>query len=117
MRAAFESLRVGLMVGIGGGVRSEEADVRLGNVVVDLPHKTHGGVRQYDFGKTTLDAFEHSGHLNASHDPARCGAADSFGGETRPQYAIRPLDTTGAHIRFQPSKRWPQRCVRSRIKS
>jgi nucleoside phosphorylase len=53
------------MVGIGGGVPSEEADVRLGDVVVGLPDKTHGGVVQYDSGKATLSGFERTGHLNA----------------------------------------------------
>ena len=65
MRAAFKSLRFGLMVGIGGGVPSEEADVRLGDVVVGLPHKTYGGVVQYDYGKSTPDGFERTGQLNA----------------------------------------------------
>lgn len=50
------------MVGVGGGVPS--TDVRLGDVVVSQPHKEHGGVVQYDFGKTTLDGFERTGSLN-----------------------------------------------------
>jgi nucleoside phosphorylase len=65
MRATFKGIRFGLMVGIGGGVPSEEVDIRLGDVVVGLPHKTHGGVVQYDFGKTTPNGFERTGHLNA----------------------------------------------------
>lgn len=48
----FKSIRFGLMVGIGGGVPSAEADVRLGDIVVSQPSKQHGGVVQYDFGKT-----------------------------------------------------------------
>jgi nucleoside phosphorylase len=44
MRAAFKGIRFGLMVGIGGDVPSEEADIRLGDVVVGQPYKTHGGV-------------------------------------------------------------------------
>ncbi|CAG5189832.1 uncharacterized protein ALTATR162_LOCUS12094 [Alternaria atra] len=50
--------------GIGGGVPSEEADVRLGDVVVSKPHKTHGGVVQYDSGKATPSGFERTGALN-----------------------------------------------------
>jgi nucleoside phosphorylase len=52
MRLTFTSIRFGLMVGIGGGVPSVEADVRLGDVVISQPHATNGGVVQYDFGKT-----------------------------------------------------------------
>ncbi|KAH0562973.1 hypothetical protein GP486_002464 [Trichoglossum hirsutum] len=44
MRRSFPSIRVGLMVGIGGGVPGK-VDVRLGDVVVST------GVVQYDFGK------------------------------------------------------------------
>lgn len=43
MELAFTSTRFGTTVGIGGGVPSEEADIRLGDVVVGKPHKTHGG--------------------------------------------------------------------------
>ncbi|KAH7137937.1 hypothetical protein B0J11DRAFT_194 [Dendryphion nanum] len=52
MKSKFTSIRFGLMVGIGGGVPSFEADVRLGDVVISLPYRDHGGVVQYDFGKT-----------------------------------------------------------------
>jgi nucleoside phosphorylase len=64
MKSTFSSTRFGLLVGIGGGVPSEEADVRLGDVVVSKPHKTHGGVVQYDWGKATVRGFERTGALN-----------------------------------------------------
>jgi nucleoside phosphorylase len=64
MRLAFTATRFGLIVGIGGGVPSEEADIRLGDVVVSKPHKTHGGVVQYDSGKATPSGFERTGSLN-----------------------------------------------------
>lgn len=64
MQSAFPSIRFGLMVGIGGGVPSEEADVRLGDVVVSKPHKVHGGVVQYDLGKAKPSGFERTGSLN-----------------------------------------------------
>ncbi|KAJ4369530.1 hypothetical protein N0V86_009365 [Didymella sp. IMI 355093] len=64
MRSTFSLTRFGLMVGIGGGVPSEEADVRLGDVVVSKPHKTHGGVVQYDSGKATASGFKRTGALN-----------------------------------------------------
>src|SRR2546421_942054 len=65
MKSAFRSIRFALIVGIGGGVPSEEADIRLGDVVVGRPHKVHGGVVQYDFGKATPSGFERTGFLNA----------------------------------------------------
>ena len=65
MKSAFTSIRFGLMVGIGGGVPGVEADIRLGDVVVGRPHKVHGGVVQYDFGKAIPSGFERTGFLNA----------------------------------------------------
>jgi nucleoside phosphorylase len=65
MKSKFISIRFGLMVGIGGGVPSDEADVRLGDVVVSQPYMQHGGVIQYDFGKTTPNGFVQTGFLNA----------------------------------------------------
>jgi nucleoside phosphorylase len=65
MRATFKKIRFGLMVGIGGGVPSAEADVRLGDVVVSQPHGTFAGVVQYDMGKTTPSGFERTGSLNS----------------------------------------------------
>jgi nucleoside phosphorylase len=58
-------IRVGLMVGIAGGVWSEEVDVRLGDVIVSQPIGQHGGVVQYDFGKTEAGgSFRRTGTLN-----------------------------------------------------
>jgi nucleoside phosphorylase len=65
MRATFKAIRFGLMVGIGGGVPSAEADIRLGDVVVSQPHKVYDGVVQYDVGKTTPSGFERTGSLNS----------------------------------------------------
>lgn len=44
MRYSFRGIRFGLMVGIGGGVPSEQHDIRLGDVVVSNPGKHDGGV-------------------------------------------------------------------------
>ncbi|KAH8797864.1 hypothetical protein F5884DRAFT_864219 [Xylogone sp. PMI_703] len=61
----FESIRFGLMVGIGGGVPSKSADIRLGDIVVSKPTRDFGGVVQYDFGKTIEHGlFERTGILN-----------------------------------------------------
>ena len=65
MNSVFPSIRFGLMVGIGGGAPSVEADIRLGDVVVSSPHKQHGGVVQYDLGKATPSGFEQTGCINS----------------------------------------------------
>ncbi|KAF3031412.1 hypothetical protein E8E11_000070 [Didymella keratinophila] len=65
MQAAFKGLRFGLMVGIGGGVPSAKADIRLGDVVVSHPKSTFGGVVQYDMGKSIPRGFRRTGLLNA----------------------------------------------------
>lgn len=64
MKASFKGIRFGLMVGIGGGVPSEEVDIRLGDVVVSQPVQALGGVVQYDFGKAAPSGFERIGSLN-----------------------------------------------------
>jgi len=52
MLHSFPNIRIGLMVGIGGGAPSEKHDIRLGDIVVSSPRDGKGGVFQYDFGKT-----------------------------------------------------------------
>jgi nucleoside phosphorylase len=65
MSSTFTSIRFGLMVGVGGGVPSKSNDIRLGDVVVSTPTDQHGGVIQWDFGKTTKGGrFERTGALN-----------------------------------------------------
>ncbi|KAI9672784.1 MAG: hypothetical protein M1831_000219 [Alyxoria varia] len=69
LRISFPSIRIGLLVGIGGGVPSEEHDIRLGDVVISKPTGTFGGVIQYDFGKTVQEAkFIRTGQLNRPPD-------------------------------------------------
>jgi len=50
MLRTFTGLRFGLMVGIGGGIPNleKDVDIRLGDVVISQPDKSHGGVVQYD---------------------------------------------------------------------
>ncbi|KAI5927657.1 purine and uridine phosphorylase [Camillea tinctor] len=61
----FSNVRIGLMVGIGGGAPSEKHDIRLGDIVVSSPANGKGGVLQYDFGKTIQDErFHRTGFLN-----------------------------------------------------
>ncbi|RDH16249.1 hypothetical protein M747DRAFT_267006 [Aspergillus niger ATCC 13496] len=65
MVSTFRNIRFGLMVGIGGGVPSQSADIRLGDVVVSMPTATSGGVIQFDYGKTLRGGhFQHTGLLN-----------------------------------------------------
>ena len=67
MARMFPALRIGLMVGIGGGVPAltKGVDIRLGDIVVSKPEKTWGGVVQYDKGKAeTGGKFVVKGQLN-----------------------------------------------------
>jgi nucleoside phosphorylase len=57
-------IKLGLMVGIGGGIPSQVPAIRLGDVVVSMPEGTHGGVIQYDLGKLESDGFRRKGHLD-----------------------------------------------------
>ena len=61
---SFPNVRIGLMVGIGGGVPTIH-DIRLGDVVVSSPRSGKGGVFQYDFGMTEQGGkFQHTRYLN-----------------------------------------------------
>ncbi|KAL6875856.1 hypothetical protein HDV57DRAFT_519218 [Trichoderma longibrachiatum] len=51
MLHSFPNVRIGLMVGIGGGAPSAKHDIRLGDVVVGISDTGQGAVVQYDFGK------------------------------------------------------------------
>ncbi len=58
----FPSIKVGLMVGIGGGIPPK---VRLGDVVVSVPVDQYPGVVQWDFGKAeTGGILKRTGALN-----------------------------------------------------
>jgi nucleoside phosphorylase len=64
MLRTFKSIRIGLLVGIGGGVPSKAHDIRLGDVVVSQPTAASGGVIQFDRGKTiSRDQFQRTGVL------------------------------------------------------
>ncbi|KAK5053936.1 hypothetical protein LTR84_001898 [Exophiala bonariae] len=66
MLRTFQGLRIGLMVGIGGGIPDLEKgiDIRLGDVVISQPDKTSGGVIQYDLGSNQGEGqFERKGFL------------------------------------------------------
>ncbi|KAB2569710.1 hypothetical protein DBV05_g11617 [Lasiodiplodia theobromae] len=65
MLHTFQNIRVGLMVGIGGGAPTKKADIRLGDIVVSSPGNGYPGVFQYRFGKAIQDReFETTGQLD-----------------------------------------------------
>lgn len=64
IRHRFPGITMGFLVGIGGGVPTEQ-DVRLGDVVVSQPASEYGGIVQYDLGKAEAGGkFRRTGHLN-----------------------------------------------------
>ena len=69
MLRSFQSVKIGLMVGVGGGVPTPQKDIQLGDVVVSKPAGLSGGVVQYDRGKRTAGGvFEKTGTLNKPPD-------------------------------------------------
>jgi nucleoside phosphorylase len=65
MLHTFPNVRIGLLVGIGGGAPSQKHDIRLGDIVVSSPHDGKGGVFQYDYVKTIQDqSFQHTRFLD-----------------------------------------------------
>lgn len=64
MLRTFQSIKFGLMVGIGGGVPNSN-DVRLGDIVISKPSGRKGGVFQYDLGRHLPNGFQTFGFLNA----------------------------------------------------
>jgi hypothetical protein len=65
MLHSFPNIRIGLMVGIGGGAPSPNHDIRLGDIIVSSTSNEKGSVFQYDFGKTIQgQEFQETGFLN-----------------------------------------------------
>ncbi|PYH90847.1 kinesin [Aspergillus ellipticus CBS 707.79] len=64
MLSTFPSVHHGLMVDIGGGIPGDDADIRLGDIVVSQPTGSYGGVVQYDYGKALEGHFQRTGMLN-----------------------------------------------------
>ncbi|KAI4222447.1 MAG: hypothetical protein L6R40_008586 [Gallowayella cf. fulva] len=62
---SFPNIKLGLMVGVGGGAPSAKHDIRLGDIVVSSPRDNRGGVLQYDFGETIQEqSFQQTRFLN-----------------------------------------------------
>ena len=65
MLSSFPNVRIGLMVGIGGGAPNQKHDIRLGDIVVSAPSGGESGVLQYDFGDTIQgQSFKTTGFLH-----------------------------------------------------
>jgi nucleoside phosphorylase len=68
MQHTYPNIRFGLLVGIAGGApRGKDHDIRLGDIIVSMPTKEHGGVVQVDFGTQTgegVTGFKITGQLN-----------------------------------------------------
>jgi hypothetical protein len=51
MLHSFPNVRIGLMVGISGGMPSLKRDISLGDIVISGPCNRKGSIFQYNFGK------------------------------------------------------------------
>ncbi|KAM0364012.1 hypothetical protein ACHAO7_010147 [Fusarium culmorum] len=62
---SFSNVRIGLMVGIGGGAPSKRNDIRLGDIVVGATRGVKGSVIHYDYGKAIQNQPLHmTGFMN-----------------------------------------------------
>jgi nucleoside phosphorylase len=93
MMNKFPKIKIGLVVGIAGGLPNEKDDIRLGDVIVSTPDRQHAGVVQYDMGKFTIDGFQCTGYLNAP--PEKLLAA------------LNMMPSHGATIKNRPSVFYP----------
>ncbi|THW10419.1 TPR-like protein [Aureobasidium pullulans] len=118
MRRTFPWLRIGLMVGIAGGVWSPETDVRLGDVVVGIHPTGEAGIIQYDYGKSIQDkAFVKTGAMNKApgillnavaavqakhlfYDLPDTGYISNLGREYAKRFARRPIEDRLFHASF-----------------
>ncbi|TIA37986.1 Pfs, NACHT and ankyrin domain protein [Aureobasidium pullulans] len=94
MLFSFPNVKVGLMVGIGAAIPSDANDIRLGDVVVSLPHGRSGGVIQYDLGKNHVETASGSDHI--LHVFERRGTLN-----TPPQALLNATGSLKARARIQ----------------
>ncbi|KAI4719464.1 Pfs, NACHT and ankyrin domain protein [Aureobasidium sp. EXF-10727] len=97
MLSSFPNIKVGLMVGIGAGIArpKHKRDIRLGDVVVSLPHGQSGGVVQYDLGKSRTGIDQG----NATRTFERVGFLNS-----PPEALLKALTTLRAQVRLKGSR-------------
>lgn len=66
MLRTFPNIRVGFMVGVGGGAPSKDNDIRMGDVVISRKEDGKSGVFEFDYGKKHQSkSFEYTSHLNS----------------------------------------------------
>lgn len=100
MLRSFPNIQAGLMVGIGGGVPTSDADIRLGDIIVgDL-------VVQYDLGKTVKGGkFERTGGSGRSPPDNLAMAVQSLRGRHNLQPSRIPV-TLSEILGRHPSTRY-----------
>ncbi|KAJ5160969.1 uncharacterized protein N7482_007973 [Penicillium canariense] len=106
LRTFSKSLRIGLMVGIRGGIPSAAHDIRLGDIVISCPEGTCGGVIQYDTGKIIADGeFERTGSLNSPPKAllTAAGMMRTAGLTDNPQYPEYLRNASGRTARTRKS--------------
>ncbi|KAJ5889899.1 hypothetical protein N7504_010709 [Penicillium tannophilum] len=68
MLNTFHNIKIGLMVGIAGGLPSRSHDIRLGDVVVNALHDGKGGFIQHDFKMSFIGRiFQQTRSMNHLH--------------------------------------------------
>ncbi|KAF4834499.1 Ankyrin-1 [Colletotrichum tropicale] len=105
---SFPNIRIGLMVGIGGGAPSSKNDVRLGDNVVSAPRGGNSGVFEYDFGKTIQEqAFQHTRHLDQPPNVVRTAVTNLQAHYERKGHNIQEAvtDITGKNKRLRKYRR------------
>ncbi|OPB41681.1 hypothetical protein A0O28_0102400 [Trichoderma guizhouense] len=100
MVQTFSSIKIGLLVGIGGGIPPK---VRLGDVVVSTPDGQFPGVVQWDLGKSLEGAL---GKLESKHELEGSKIPDILEefGKAYPQAAKQYLNSTSLKdVLFKPN--------------
>ncbi|THZ58007.1 TPR-like protein [Aureobasidium pullulans] len=134
MRRTFPWLRIGLMVGIAGGVWSPETDVRLGDVVVGIHLTGEAGIIQYDYGKSIQDkAFVKTGAMNKApgillnavaavqakhlfYDLPDTGYISNLGREYAKRFARRPIEDRLFHASYVHQTGSCEQCDRKQLR-
>lgn len=134
MRRTFPWLRIGLMVGIAGGVWSPETDVRLGDVVVGIHPTGEAGIIQYDYGKSIQDkAFVKTGAMNKApgillnavaavqakhlfYDLPDTGYISNLGREYAKRFARRPIEDRLFHASYVHQTGSCEQCDRKQLR-
>ncbi|THX69912.1 purine and uridine phosphorylase [Aureobasidium pullulans] len=134
MRRTFPWLRIGLMVGIAGGVWSPETDVRLGDVVVGIHPTGEAGIIQYDYGKSIQDkAFVKTGTMNKApgillnavaavqakhlfYDLPDTGYISNLGREYAKRFARRPIEDRLFHASYVHQTGSCEQCDRKQLR-